>query len=317
MPPSSPPASSLPSRLTGIEYAVAFGVAIVWGLNNACAKLATGVLPPLLVGSLRFAIALIVLLPFLKPPIPWSKNLLIIAVCCGPLHFSLLYLSFWMAHDLSPLSVSLQLWIPMTALLSWLLHKEAPSKGVLVGLVVAFLGVAVMALDPNVFRDGPALAVAACASFCWALGTVTARRTPAVHPLKMQALAAVLAAPVMGAGSFLFERTRWSALGHADWSIWAAILFSAFASTVAATALMFWLVQRREPARVTPYMLTSPIVSCLIGVAFMGDVLTPQVIIGGAASIAGVGVVALAERSLKRRAGGSSTAEAAIEAEAP
>ena len=31
---------------------------------------------------------------------------------------------------------------------------------------------------------------------------------------------------------------------------------------------MFWLVQRREPARVTPYMLTSPIVSCpLIGVA--------------------------------------------------
>ena len=309
--------SSLPSRLTALEYAVAFGVAIVWGLNNACAKVATEVLPPLLVGALRFAIALVVLLPFLKPPIPWSKNLIIIAVCCGPLHFSLLYLSFWMAHDLSPLSVSLQLWIPMSALLSWALLKETPSKGVLLGLVVAFVGVAVMALDPNVFKDGPALAVAACASFCWALGTVTARRTPSVHPLKMQGLAALLAAPVMGLGSFVFERTHWSALGHADWTIWGAILFSSFASSVAATALMFWLVQRREPARVTPYMLTSPIVSCLIGVAFRGDILTPQIIVGAAASIGGVGVVALAEQGLKRRAGGRNTAEAAIEAESP
>src|ERR1700761_3515870 len=288
--------SPLPSRLTAAEYAVAFGVAAVWGLNNAAAKRATGVLPPLLVGALRFAIALVVLIPFLRPPIPWSRNLIVIAICCGPLHFSLLYLSFWMAHALSPLSVSLQLWIPFTALLSWLLLREPPSKGVLAGLVIAFLGVAVMAIDPNVLRDGPALLVSACASFCWALGTITARQSPGVHPLKMQALVAVLATPVMGAGSFLFERSRWSALGHADWTIWGAILFSAFASTVAATGLMFWLVQRREPSRVTPYMLTSPIVSVLIGVVAFGDILTPQIIIGGFASIGGVGVVALAER---------------------
>ena len=309
--------SSLPSRLTAVEYAVAFGVAAVWGLNNAAAKIATGVLPPLLVGALRFAIALVVLAPFLKPPIPWSKNLVLIAFCCGPLHFSLLYLSFWMAHDLSPLSVSLQLWIPFAALLSWLILKEPATKGTLIGLVVAFVGVAVMAADPHVLREWPALLVSACASMAWAFGTITARRTPAVPPLKMQALAAAFAAPVMGFGSFLFERSRWGALAHADWTIWTAILFSAFASTVAATALMFWLVQRREPSRVTPYMLTSPIVSCLIGVAFLGDVLTPQIVIGAAASIGGVGIVALAERGLKRRPGGSSTAEAAIEAEAP
>ncbi|HWE44613.1 MAG TPA: DMT family transporter [Caulobacteraceae bacterium] len=306
------------SRLTTVEYAVAFGVAIVWGLNNACAKLATGVLPPLLVGALRFAIALVVLLPFLlRGPIPKSKNLYLIAICCGPVHFSLLYLSFWMAHDLSPLSVSLQLWIPFAALLSWLILKEPPTKGVLVGLLVAFVGVAVMAADPHVLREWPALLVSACASLAWAFGTITARQTPSVHPLKMQGLAAVFAAPVMGLGSFVFERTRWGALAHADWTIWAAILFSSFASTVAATALMFWLVQRREPSRVTPYMLTSPIVSCFIGVAAFGDMLTPQIVIGAAASIGGVGIVALTERGLKRRTGGSTTAEAALEAEAP
>jgi O-acetylserine/cysteine efflux transporter len=303
-------------RLTAVEYAVAFGVAAVWGLNNAAAKVATEVLPPLLVGALRFSIALVVLLPFLKPPIPRSKNLLIIALCCGPLHFSLLYLAFWLAHDLSPLSVSLQLWIPLASLLSWLILKEPPSKGTLIGLAVAFAGVIIMAADPHVLRDWPAMLVSACASLVWALGTITARRTPAVHPLKMQGLAALLAAPAMGLGSFLFERPHWGALAHAGWVIWGAILFSAFVSTVAATGLMFWLVQRREPARVTPYMLTSPIVSCLIGVLFLGDVLTPQIVLGAAASIGGVAIVALAERGFKRR-GGAATAEAAQVAEAP
>ena len=162
-------------------------------------------MPPLLIGALRFAIALVVLLPFLRPPIPRSKNLLIIAVCCGPLHFSLLYLAFWLAHDLSPLAVSLQLWIPITALLSWLLLKEPPSRGVLVALLVAFLGVAVMALDPNVLRDLPALAhQPACARVSSAGRSGRSRRggAPAVHPLKMPGPRP----PCCGAGRWAWAR---------------------------------------------------------------------------------------------------------------
>ena len=70
-----------------------------------------------------------------------------------------------------------------------------------------------------------------------------------------------------------------------------------------ATGLLFWLVQRREAGRVTPYLLATPVVSIAIGWGLMGDVLTPQILIGAALAMAGVGVVALAERGL--RAGAS------------
>ena len=70
-------------------------------------------------------------------------------------------------------------------------------------------------------------------------------------------------------------------------------------SSVVATTLLFWLVQKREAGRVTPYLLATPVVSILIGWLLMGDVLTPQILTGSAIAMAGVAVVALAERGLR------------------
>jgi O-acetylserine/cysteine efflux transporter len=80
---------------------------------------------------------------------------------------------------------------------------------------------------------------------------------------------------------------------------------------VIATGLLFWLVQRREAGRVTPYLLATPVVSIAIGAGLMGDVLTPQILAGAAATIGGVGLVALAESRLKRAAMAAKAAAAA------
>jgi O-acetylserine/cysteine efflux transporter len=290
------------SRLTLVEFAVIAAIAVIWGVNNAAAKAATQVLPPMLTASLRFLLAAAILAPFVRPPFPQWRNLLALVLLVGPIHFSLIYLGFSIAHDLSPLSVSLQLWVPMTALASWLLLKEPLSKPTIGGLVLAFAGVAVMVGDAHAFRDWPAILIGVLASAAWALGTIIARRTPAVRPLKMQGLASICAALVLGGASALFERDRWGSLAHADWLVWGSIAFGAIASTVGATALLFWLVQRREAGRVTPYMLVSPIVSGLIGVGLMGDVLTPQIVAGAGLCMGGVALVAIAETRGRARA---------------
>jgi O-acetylserine/cysteine efflux transporter len=287
--------------LTPFEFTLIALIAVVWGVNNAAAKVATAEMPPLLAAALRFVIAAVVLLPFVRPPFPQPRNLMIIALLAGPGHFGLLYLGFAMAHDLSPLSVSLQMWIPLTALLSWLFLKEPLSKPAIGGLVLAFVGVAIMTLDAHALRDGPAIGIGVMASSVWALATVTARRSPHVPPLKMQGMASVSAAIALGAASAVFERDRWGEALHADTLAWAGIVFGALASTVGASALLFWMVQRREAGRITPYMLTSPLVSTFIGVGFMGDVLTPQIVIGALLGMGGVAVVALVERRLKAK----------------
>ncbi|MDI1281974.1 DMT family transporter [Brevundimonas sp.] len=291
--------------LTLPEILAIIAVVVIWGVNNAAAKVGTEVLPPLLMGALRFGIAAACLVPFVRPPFPNWKSLLIIVFVGGPLHYGLIFLAFSLAQDVSPVSVAAQLWIPFTALFAFLLLRERLSKYALVGMVIAFIGVAWMMGDPHVLQDWKAIAVGIGAAGCWALTTVIARRTTSIPPLKMQGLLSLVALPTLAFGSAVFEDRQMEAVRAATPLIWACVLWAGLVSSVLATTLVFWLVQRREAGRVTPYLLATPVVSIAIGWLFLGDVLTVQILTGAALTMGGVAVVALAERGLRAGASGA------------
>lgn len=268
-------------------------------MNNAAAKVATEVLPPMFTGALRFAIAAACLAWFVRPPFPNWKSLVIIVGVGGPIHYGLIYLAFWLANDVSPVSVATQLWIPFTALFAFLLLGERLSRPALAGLIVAFVGVAWMTLDPHALEDWAAILVGVAASAAWAITTVIARRTTSIPPLKMQGLLALVTLPTLGFVSAFVESGQVEAARTATPLIWACMAWAGVLSSVVATSLVFWLVQRREAGRVTPYFLATPVVSILIGWLFVGDVLTTQILTGAALTMGGVAVVALAERGLR------------------
>jgi O-acetylserine/cysteine efflux transporter len=284
--------------LSALERLAIAAIILVWGLNNAAAKVATAELPPMMVGALRFALAFAFLIPFLKPPFPWSRRLLAICLLSGPIHFGIIYVAFGLAKSLSPLVVATQLWIPFTALFAWKMLGETMKPLAVAGLVVAFVGVAWMSLDPHGAADLPAIVLGVIASACWALATVFVRQTPGAKPLQVQALTAVVAAPVLLVMSFGFEADVVERVKTAAPIAWACVAFAGVVSTIGASALLFWLVQRREAGRVTPYFLLTPLVSCTIGVLFMGDALSPQLVIGAAATMAGVALVALTAKKV-------------------
>ncbi len=233
------------SALSGAEIAAVVAICVIWGVNNAAAKLATESLPPLFTGALRFAIAGALLAWFVRPPFPNWKSLLLIVGLGGPLHYGLIYLAFWLAQDVSPVSVATQLWIPFTALFAFLVLRERVSWAALAGMGVGFAGGVWMTLDAHAIADWKAILVGAAASASWAMTTVIARRTTSVPPLKMQGLLALVALPGLGIGSLVTETGQWQALGEATPMVWAALIWAGAASSVVATSLVFWLVQRR------------------------------------------------------------------------
>ena len=287
------------SPLSLLEIGAIIAVMLIWGVNNAAAKIATEVMPPLMVGALRFAVAGACLVWFVRPPFPNWKSLLVIAVVGGPIHYGLIYLAFWLAHDVSPVTVATQLWIPLTSLFAFLLLGERISRMATIGLVIAFVGVAWMTLDPHALQDWKAIAVGALGASAWALTTVIARRTTSIPPLKMQGLLAVGTLPVLAFSSLVFEHDQIDAIRAAPPMVWVSLIWAGVVSSVLATTLLFWLVQRREAGRVTPYLLATPVVSILIGWTLMKDVLTPQILTGAAIAMGGVVLVALAERGLR------------------
>lgn len=287
------------SPLSLPEIGAIVAIIVIWGVNNAAAKLATETLPPLLMASLRFGLAALCLVWFVRPPFPNWKSLLIIVGVGGPLHYGLVYLAFWLAQDVSPVSVATQLWVPFTALFAFLLLKEHLSRPALAGMGVAFLGVAWMTLDAHAIADWKAILVGVAAAAAWALTTVVARRTTSIPPLKMQGLLALVALPALGLASATFETGQLEAMQRADAMVWLCVFWAGVISSVVATTLVFWLVQKRPAGRVTPYLLATPLVSMLIGWAFMGDVLTVQILTGAGLTMGGVALVALAERNLR------------------
>ena len=289
-------ASASDSKFSLLEWVAIWSVVVIWGVNNAAAKFATASLPPMLIGGVRFAVALLPLIPFIRPPFPPWRQFAPVLILMGPLHFGVVYWGFSLAHNLSLFSVTLQLWIPLTALFSWLILREAMPRLSLGGMGVAFAGVAYMTLDPRTASDVKAVLVGVFASTLWALGTVLVRRMPQVRALKVQGCISLAAAPTLLLLSFMTEAHVVERIRAASWAVWTSIAYAGLVSSVGATVALFWLVQRREAGRFTPYLLATPLVSSTLGVTLFHDVLTPRLIVGGLATLVGVALVALAER---------------------
>ena len=284
------------SPLSLLEWGAIWMVVVVWGVNNAAGKLATAALPPLFVGGVRFLIALVLLVPFIKPPFPEWKRFAPVVLIMGPIHFGLVYTGFYLAHNLSLFSVSLQLWIPLAAVFSWLILGETAPRAALGGMALAFAGVAFMTPDPRAAADVGAVVVGLIASVFWALGTVLVRRLQPTPALKVQGCCSLVAAPVLLAAAFATEPHLVQQAKAASPLVWASLVYAGAVSSVMATVALFWLVQRREAGRFAPYLLSTPLVSSALGVAFFGDVITLRLVAGAAATLGGVAVVALAER---------------------
>lgn len=278
-------------------------IALIWGANNIAAKIAVDAFPPLFAVAARFGLVLVVLAPWLRRPSQqdWRAFLCMLAFT-GPVHFGVLYTGLWLAEDAAPMVVAMQLWAPASVVLAALLLREGVGPLRWLGVAIAFLGTVSLNFDPAVFSQLGALVVTALGSSIYGLGAVFMRRVSPMSPWTMQAWVAAATAPPLALASFFFEA------GHADvfsasaaWA-WSATAFSALVSSVLASTMLFRLVQRYEVSRTTPYLLVTPLISLAFAAALLGEHITPQVLIGAALTMAGVALVALAER----RSGASS-----------
>jgi O-acetylserine/cysteine efflux transporter len=120
-----------------------------------------------------------------------------------------------------------------------------------------------------------------------------------LDPWATQAWIALAAAPTLSRGSLAFERGHAEAAQAAHWSVGLFIAFGALVSSIVANAFMFKLLQKYEVSRTTPFLLLTPVISFALAVVILHDRITLQILIGAAATLAGVALVALAERRFK------------------
>lgn len=276
--------------MSRIQVACAVLVPFLWGVQYVVIKIGLTAFPPLFFVALRFAVIAAILLPFVgRPTRRELANILVISVFIGGLNFGLVFIGLTHAPA-SVTGIANQLWTPFTLLLAWPLLGERPSLQAILGVAIAFGGVALAIFDPAVAVPlVPTLLVIGSAA-ALATGSVLSKRYGPFSPMKLMAWMSLFTVPQVLVMSMLLEHGQLRAVSDASISAWLAMSYTILIGGIAGFGLWFWLISRCSVARVAPFTLLQSPFAIAAGVVFKHEPLTLALVAGALVCIAGVAV---------------------------
>src|SRR5262249_41700252 len=135
------------NAMSAIQIVCAVAVPLLWGYQFVVIKVGVLEFPPLFFLSLRFLVAALLLIPFVKRPTRQQfGRIAAISVFLGGLNFGLFYVGLGLGSG-SMSAIAYQLATPFTILLAWPLLAERPSLTTSTGVVIEFVGVVVFRIS--------------------------------------------------------------------------------------------------------------------------------------------------------------------------
>ncbi len=273
-----------------LDWAAALACILIWAFNFVVAKVGVAEMPALLLLGLRFSLVTLVLLPFLRLDRGMLAPLALLSVVLGVCHFGLLFVGLE-GVAAGPAAIAIQLAVPFSAVLAWIVYRESMGRWQLAGLALAFAGVYALAGEPATRPSAPHFLMVVAAAFAWAVANILIKRLGRINVFRLNAWVSALTAPQLFLLSALFEDGQLQAMGAADWRGWGAVVYMALGASVAGYGLWYYLIGKYEVNRVVPLMLLSPVMAVGLAQLFLGEPLTPRVVLGGAATLSGVAMI--------------------------
>jgi O-acetylserine/cysteine efflux transporter len=270
--------------------ALLLSVCLLWAGNFIAAAWAVRSLEPLTFTVVRFLVVLALLLPLLRRPdrSQWAR----LIACCwtmGAIHFGLLFLALERSSDVTSIVLLMQVYVPLSTLLAVVVLGERIGWRTTSGILVAFGGVLVIGLDPLVLSQLDVLGLVMLSAFFLAVGTILMRGLTGIGVFSFQAWNAALSLPpLIGLALWLEQPALSLAVLSSRPEMWSAVAYSAIAASIIGHGGFYWLIQRHEVNRITPFLLLVPLLAVVLGVLVWGDRPGPRLLIGGGLVLAGV-----------------------------
>jgi O-acetylserine/cysteine efflux transporter len=276
--------------MSAIQIVCAVAVPLLWGYQFVAIKVGVMEFPPLFFLALRFLAMTLLLIPFVKRPTRQQFGpIAAISFFLGGLNFGLFYIGLRLGSG-SMSAVAYQLATPFTVLLAWPLLAERPFLVTSAGVVLAFVGVVVSAVGPGLSANALPLLLVVGAAFAFAVSNVLTKRYGPFDSLMLMGWASLLTVPQVILMSLLLEHGQAASLVTADERGWLALAYTIFIGGILGFGLWFWLIARCSMGRVAPFGLLVPVFALISSVLFLGDRMTPKLIVGGLLAIFGVAI---------------------------
>ena len=130
------------------------------------------------------------------------------------------------------------------------------------------------------------MTLALCVALVWGLGLVFAKAAIAHFPPIL-----LMAHPQLFMMSAIFETGQLNAIQSAGWIVWSAVAYLGLIMTALGYYMWYTLIRRTPVSEAAPYLLTLPLFSMAGGWFFLGEVATPQTLLGGGIILSGVALI--------------------------
>lgn len=258
-----------------IDFFLLILITTIWGLNFAISKIGMEQLPPLFLSASRFSIVALAIFFIPRPKVNW-RIIFGIALFIAVIKFSLLFIAIDIGLGAGLASLIVQGQVFFTIILTFALHQEALKIHHIFGLVIGFIGLAIMGFNDGGDFNLLGFFLVIVAAFSWAVANMFFRKIGHTSTVSVIVWASFVATPIIWLMSYLIEgpdliyRTAISI----DLQSIIVLLYIAILSTFFCYSVWGRMLSKYPAASVTPFALLIPVSGLLGGVLLVNETLS-------------------------------------------
>ena len=271
-------------------------VPCVLGFGFVIAKPAMESFPPILLNGLRWSLSGLIMCYFFPFPKKFIKQMFVISIIGGTIQYSL---SFYGLKILDGASATLfvQAEIPFGILIAYfLLGEKVPLKNI-IGLIIAFVGIAILSGNPNLEGKMLGVLLVLSGAFLWSLAQVFAKDvSEKIGGLALTAWLGIFSGPQCIIASYLIEGNTFDFITNATTQAWIIVIYLAVGMNVIGYSCWYSVLSRNPVNNVMSVLLLFPITGLLTSIFILGETPNTYAYFGGAIIISGVAMILINKR---------------------
>ena len=271
-------------------------VPIVLGFGFVIAKPAMESFPPLLLNGLRWSLSGLIMFYFFPFPKNFLKQMIFISFVGCTLQYGLSYSGLNIIDGTSA-TLFVQAEIPFGILIAFLLLGERPPLKNIVGLVIAFFGIYILAGNPNLEGKMIGVIFILTAAFLWSFAQVLAKDvSEKIGGLALTAWLGVFAGPQCIIASYFIEGNTLDFIFNASKEAWIIVIYLAVGMNVIGYSCWYSVLSRNPVNNVMSVLLLFPITGLLTSIFILKETPNAYAYFGGAIIISGVAMILINKR---------------------
>ncbi|AOJ70911.1 MULTISPECIES: EamA family transporter [Burkholderia] len=284
------------------DLLLALVVILAWGVNFVVINVGLHGVPPMLLGGLRFLLASVPAVFFVRrPQIPWRLLALYgSTILLG--QFVFLFSAMYVGMPAGLASLVLQAQAFFTLFFAMLVLGERLRAQNLAGLAIAAIGLVAIAVQGGRGMTLAGFLLTIGAAALWALGNVVTKRIGKVDLVSLVVWASLVPPVPFFVLSYWFEGPQRieAALTSLSGASIFAVVYLAFVATLLGYGLWSRLLSRYPAGQVAPFSLLVPVVGLASSALLLGEQLTHAQLAGAALVMAGLAVNVFGDRVVRR-----------------